>query len=391
MMFRIFGTATGTAASAAPTNLTATLSTPTQAVLNWTDNAPTTELGFYIERSTTSGSGFTRVGTVPANTTTWTDVSGLALGTTYFYRVQAFEAAGGTAFTNEASVTASNIPNTPSGLTVQSATLNGIVLNWTDNASNETGFQILRSIVSGSGYAVVGSVAANVSTFTDISSSLAGGFTYFYVVRAISPQGNSANSNQVSATFPQGITTPTNLTATAASGTQIDLRWTDNSNNETGFSIERSLQAASGFAAVGNVAANATTYNDNGLSAATIYYYRVRATGSGGNNSGYSNVANATTTGATVTSLSELFSIENASVYPNPTRDYFRIEIKTQQSREVTVTLLNLKGATLANRILGFDGSQLTTAFYVEALPAGIYILKITDGVQATEKKIVVE
>jgi hypothetical protein len=70
------------------------------------------------------------------------------------------------------------------------------------------------------------------------------------------------------------------LTATAASGTHIDLAWTDNSTNETGFRVERCSGAAcTNFAQIGaNTAANIMAFADTfGVVAATSYSYRVRA------------------------------------------------------------------------------------------------------------------
>ena len=72
---------------------------------------------------------------------------------------------------------------------------------------------------------------------------------------------------------------PSNLTATAVSYNKISLSWTDNSNNETGFEIWRSTSPSDGFNTVGTAPANATTYTDSGLVAATRYYYRIRAIG----------------------------------------------------------------------------------------------------------------
>jgi hypothetical protein len=88
---------------------------------------------------------------------------------------------------------------------------------------------------------------------------------------------------------------PSGLGAVALSRSQIRLAWTDNSSNETGFAIERCPGAGcSAFAAVAQVAAGASGYIDSGLSRRTTYRYRVRALGAAGN-SGYSNIATATT------------------------------------------------------------------------------------------------
>jgi fibronectin type 3 domain-containing protein len=92
---------------------------------------------------------------------------------------------------------------------------------------------------------------------------------------------------------------PTGLAATAVSSSQIALAWTDTSNNEDGFRIERSLTTGNGnFVQVATVPANARTFTDQGLSASTRYYYRVRAFNATGT-SAYSSVVNATTLTAT--------------------------------------------------------------------------------------------
>src|SRR5438132_3191964 len=82
---------------------------------------------------------------------------------------------------------------------------------------------------------------------------------------------------------------PGNLTATATATYEIDLVWTDNSSDETGFAIQRSNDGTN-FAQVGTVGADVTAYADAGLAAGTTYYYRVDAYNDSGS-SAYSNVA----------------------------------------------------------------------------------------------------
>src|SRR5256885_2275790 len=91
-------------------------------------------------------------------------------------------------------------------------------------------------------------------------------------------------------------TAPSNLTATAVSGSQINLSWTASTDDVggTGDPVERCQGAGgTGFAPIAT--AGGATYSDTGLGANTSYSYRVRATDAAGNPSGYSNVASATT------------------------------------------------------------------------------------------------
>ena len=95
-------------------------------------------------------------------------------------------------------------------------------------------------------------------------------------------------------------TAPSNLTATAASASQINLAWTASTDNVgvTGYLVERCSGAGcSTFAQIGTP--TSTSFSDTGLTASTSYSYRVRATDAAGNLSAYSNIATATTTGTT--------------------------------------------------------------------------------------------
>ncbi len=108
---------------------------------------------------------------------------------------------------------------------------------------------------------------------------------------------NVTANHTITAIF--GVVEPTNLTATAVSSTQVNLSWTDNSNNESGFAIERKTDLAGAYAQIATVPANVTTYSEAGLATNTIYYYRVRAYNAIGYST-YSNVASATTGSACI-------------------------------------------------------------------------------------------
>jgi fibronectin type 3 domain-containing protein len=95
-------------------------------------------------------------------------------------------------------------------------------------------------------------------------------------VRAYNSSGVSGFSNVVDSVVPQSPpAAPTGLTAQVMSATQIDLRWTDNSSNETGFRVRRST--AGTFAVIATLPAGATSYSSTGLAADTTYSYQVAA------------------------------------------------------------------------------------------------------------------
>jgi len=87
---------------------------------------------------------------------------------------------------------------------------------------------------------------------------------------------------------------PVSLSASAASASQINLSWTDNSPNESGFYAERKTGANGTYAQIATLNANVATYSDTGLSGSTTYYYRLSAYNNGGPSS-YSAEASATT------------------------------------------------------------------------------------------------
>lgn len=102
-----------------------------------------------------------------------------------------------------------------------------------------------------------------------------------------------------SSSMPPGIThpvtppaAPSNLVASSASFTSVNLAWTDNSNNETNFLIERSNDGTT-FTQVASVVANTSSYVDSSLPTNATYWYRVRANNSAGNST-YTNIASAT-------------------------------------------------------------------------------------------------
>ena len=70
---------------------------------------------------------------------------------------------------------------------------------------------------------------------------------------------------------------PTQVTASAAAYNKVNIGWTDNSNNETGFEIYRSTSMGGTYSIVTTTGANTTSFVDSTVQASTTYFYRVQA------------------------------------------------------------------------------------------------------------------
>lgn len=182
--------------------------------LTWTDGTPVSnpltlgnpanEIGFRIGRATGIGA-FVLIGTALANATTYIDTTA-ASNTSYRYRVIAFNAAGDSP-SNIATVGQSppSLPATPTNLAGAAVRINGnqlqdrVTLTWKDNANNETGFQIQRSVTPSFASSITFTVGANV---TSLQQNVLRAVNYYYRVRATNAVGNSAWSNVVFVTTP---------------------------------------------------------------------------------------------------------------------------------------------------------------------------------------------
>jgi len=150
---------------------------------------------------------------------------------------------------------------------------------------------------------------------------------------------------------------PTGLSAPTVFISQIHLTWTDNSNNETGFKIERSPDGTSGWTQVKLTAANTTSWNDTALSAGTTYYYRVRATNAAGD-SPYSNTVSTATLasfagGVTIYAAGDSFTIGDGTYGPN---------VSESLSYNFTMSKYEITNAQFLQFI--FDGGYTTQGYW---------------------------
>jgi len=264
--------------------------------LIWTD-ASLNETSFTVQRGSTINGPWTDLATVAANGTTYSYVVGNTTQA-YFYRVIANNAVGYSATPGFSTMLVTGVsepvvigtapaqaPLAPTNLTAVLQTGPQVQLNWTDNATNETGFIIERRVLGGTFAPLPITVPANTGTgtVTYTDTTVAAGNTYEYQVRSVNAVGQSTPSNIASVAIPAPPAAPSNVLATAArSGNRnakVTLTWNaTNVTTETGFNIQRATDPAFTINVVNaTVGANVTTYTTGNIARATQYYFRVRS------------------------------------------------------------------------------------------------------------------
>src|SRR5439155_13693111 len=91
-------------------------------------------------------------------------------------------------------------PAAPSTLVATPASSTQVNLTWADNSNNENNFILERKAGAGGTYQLLATPAANATTYQDLTAQAS--TQYFYRIRATNSAGDSANSNEASATTP---------------------------------------------------------------------------------------------------------------------------------------------------------------------------------------------
>jgi YD repeat-containing protein len=281
----------------APAGLTATSISSARIDLSWsasTDNFAVA--GYKVERCQGAGcSAFSQIAT-PAGTN-YSD-TGLAAGTTYVYRVRAYDNATlNSGYSNTASATTAVIPDTtppsvPTGLTASAPNSTQVNLSW--NAVTDTGGSGLAGYRIYRGGTQIGTTASTSYTDTTVVGSTA----YSYTVAAYdnaSPANVSAQSAAANVTTPDTLapSVPTGLTASAPSSSQVNLSWS--ASTDSGGSGVAGYRIYRSGTQIGTSAS--TSYSDTTVVGSTFYSYTVAAydNTSPSNISGQSSSASVTT------------------------------------------------------------------------------------------------
>jgi len=250
-----------------PSELKAVRISDTLITLTWKDNS-IFETGFCVERRQGTEGAFSKIGLLEANVTTFSD-SQIGWGAAYFYRVKAFTPHNQSGYSNESNLTPT-FP-VPTNLNVTQLTDTKVKLEWEDNSSFESGFEIERKDGDSGEYSEIASVGSNVTSYEDNTVQL--WETYYYRIRALTTQNISAYSNEKGITLI--IPAPSNLIASQLTDTKAKLEWQDNSGFEGGFKVERKIGSSGSYTEITVLAANSTAYINENLQLGVIYFYRV--------------------------------------------------------------------------------------------------------------------
>lgn len=86
----------------------------------------------------------------------------------------------------------------------------------------------------------------------------------------------------------------------------------------------------------------------------------------------------------------EDFGFENFIVYPNPNTGEFTIKLNTALSRNIKVKIFDLRGRTIYNKTFK-NGGDFNEKIGLNSVQSGMYILKVSDGLRNSTKKIIIE
>ena len=282
-----------------PSPLNAAFPDYTQIDLSWTDNSRN-EDGFRLERrvgSCSSSNPWMLIFSAPSGTTSYSD-SGLNIGAEYCYRVRAYNNSGKVSRWVEKQTTTLSA-QAPGAMAFTGNNSTEAGLAWTDNTINETGFTIQKCTGTGCDFSSVVEFNVLADTETFLDDTVCESTIYSYRIKSFKTNEWTTNYSNVITITTDPMASPTILSALRVSEAQVDLSWTDNTGDETGFRIERCSGAGcSDFSEIAIVEADVTTYNNTGITQATSYTYRVRAykTAVCSWASGYSDTSSASTT-----------------------------------------------------------------------------------------------
>ncbi len=190
---------------------------------------------------------------------------------------------------------------------------------------------------------------------------------------------NSVNGDSrigMFAILPQLPSPPDNLIITPEGSYSIELAWTDHSDNEIGYVIQRSAETPASFTSIDTTFANVTSFKDKNLTPGKTYLYRVASLNAAGSSS-FTDTAHVDI----VTGLKET-RISSAFVWKNTQTGEFTVQTNWNNGFDLVVT------DVMGRPVYSASSQDIQYRFQLPAQSAGIYILRIVSRENVASMRI---
>lgn len=267
------------------TNLSASNVSQTSLTLSWT--ASTDASGIHAYDIYRNG---TYIGSTPNGTTTTFNVTGLTASTSYGFIVQPYDNASPSNYTIPGSATLSvttlatagdtTAPTAPTNLTSPSKTSSSVSLSWNASSDNVgvTGYNVYIGTNIQNGALITGTTY----TVTGLSAST----PYVFTVKARDAAGNwssASNSLTITTSAAPDTTAPTisGVTATGVTTNAATISWS--TNESANGTVDYGTTTSYGLSSTNSVLSTGHSATLSGLTANTLYHYRVKSADAAGN------------------------------------------------------------------------------------------------------------
>lgn len=276
-------------------NLQAVALGASQILLTW-ESDEVNILGFKIQRTNPTTGNYEQIAVVAPSVREYTDKSLLA-STTYSYRIASFTSTSQSAWSNVASATtaSADVPAPTNLIAEFDSEERKVIVRWTDNTDQEIGTYIERREGNTGNFVQIGNTTADINIFKDSTYNTE--TTYYYRARHRTVQGFYTPYSNIDDVYipllPPSKPTTLQIYEVLGSNNQFSLVWTDNSDDEDGFTVFIKVGSSGTYTSYANFAAKSGT----GIYGTTIsvpdansneYFFKVRAF-KGNLNSDFSN------------------------------------------------------------------------------------------------------